>query len=237
MAEGSGNGRAAFPAPLAAYRAEVLRWNSQINLVSRRDPARRLDALIDQCDRAFSALVAAYRQTIAGSVLYCDLGAGGGLPGFIWHERLLRESVRVTSWLVEPREKRAWFLERVARLGGPPAYGVLQGRWGAVAAATAEPADTVLISLKALRLTDAEVLEGLATLRQGWGTLSGRVVIARFQPPATVWTADLATALGWAGAGQPLGPWRGADAAVLPVGGPGRGDAALAVCSYAAGAA
>lgn len=222
-----------YAATLAAYRAEVLRWNRRINLVSRQQPAGRLDALLDQCDRAFAALLGAYPELCQGPLLYCDLGAGAGLPGFVWHERLIRQDAGTESWLVEPREKRAWFLERVATLGGPPAYGVLCGRWGEVAAAAAAPRDLALVSLKALRLKDPEVLAGLAALRQGSGSLPGRVVIARFHPPDEAWSPELAAALGWAGPGGATGPWRGESAAVLPVVGPRGADAALVVCVYA----
>ncbi|MFO7609248.1 MAG: RsmG family class I SAM-dependent methyltransferase [Candidatus Krumholzibacteriia bacterium] len=228
MAEGADR----YAAILAAYRAEVLRWNRRINLISRQQPAGRLDALIDQCDRAFAALLGAYPELCRGPQLYCDLGAGAGLPGFVWHERLIRQAAGTESWLVEPRDKRAWFLERVARLGGPPAYGVLCGRWGEVAAASAAPRDTALVSLKALRLKDPEVLAGLAALRQGSGPLPARVVIARFHPPDEVWTPALAATLGWAGAEGATGPWGGDSAAVLPVAGPQGAAVALVVCTY-----
>ncbi|MFN2371490.1 MAG: RsmG family class I SAM-dependent methyltransferase [Candidatus Krumholzibacteriia bacterium] len=228
MAEGADH----FAATLAAYRAEVLRWNRRINLISRQQPAGRLDALIDQCDRALTALLGAYPELCRGPLLYCDLGAGAGLPGFVWHERLIRQDAGTESWLVEPRDKRAWFLERVARLGGSPAYGVLCGRWGDVAASPATLRDTALVSLKALRLKDPAVLAGMAALRQGSGSLPGRVVIARFHPPDEVWSPDLAAALGWGAAGGATGPWRGDSAAVLPVVGPQGADVALVVCTY-----
>lgn len=228
MAEGDDR----FAVTMAAYRAEVLRWNRRINLISRQQPAGRLDALLDQCDRAFAALLGTHPELCRGPILYCDLGAGAGLPGFVWHERLIRLAAGTESWLVEPRDKRAWFLERVARLGGPPAYGVLCGRWGEVAVAPGAPRDTALVSLKALRLKDPEILAGLAALRQGSESLPGRVVIARFHPPDEVWSPDLAAALGWAGAGGATGTWRGDSAAILPVMGPEGADATLVVCEY-----
>lgn len=221
-----------FASTLAAYRAEVLRWNRRINLVSRQQTAGRLDALLDQCDRAFAALAGAHPELGRGSILYCDLGAGAGLPGFVWHHRLSQKHAGTETWLVEPREKRAWFLERVARLGAPPAYGVLCGRWGEVAAAAAGSQETALVSLKALRLGDPEVLAGLVALRQGSGSLPGRAVIARFHPPDEAWSPRLAAALGWAGEGGESGPWRGESAGILPVSGPRGVDAALVVCTY-----
>jgi hypothetical protein len=217
---------------LAAYRDEVLRWNRQINLISRQDSGQQLDELIEQCRRAFAAVFAAEAAALRGSVLYCDLGAGGGLPGFVWHERLLRDAGRVESWLVEPREKRAWFLERVARLAGPPAYGVLRGRWGEVKAGSDQPVDVALVSLKALFLSDLEVLEGLAKLRADPATLPARVVIARFHPPGTEWSDALARRLGWAGVGRAAGPWQGASAEALAVAGARGSTASIVVSRY-----
>ncbi len=218
--------------PLAAYRAEVLRWNSQINLVSRRDTARSLDGLILQCDNAFSALEKAEPALLQGPVLYCDLGSGGGLPGFVWHLRLAAEATAVQSWLVEPREKRAWFLQRIARLAEPQPCGVLCGRWGEVAAPAGLAAETALISLKALRLTDPEVLAGLATLRESPGTLPARVVIVRFHPADEAWTADLAEELGAAPEGDTLGCWAGAGAGIVVPGPAEHPPVALVVSRY-----
>ena len=41
---------------LGAYAAEVVRWNRQINLVSRQDSARRVDELVSQCRIAGAVL-------------------------------------------------------------------------------------------------------------------------------------------------------------------------------------
>ena len=200
---------------IAAYRAEVLRWNRQINLVSRQDTALQLDGLIRQCDRALDAVLAEQPELARGPVLYADLGSGGGLPGFVWHRKLLKAAPAVQSWLVEPREKRAWFLQRVARLADPRPYEVLCGRWGEVAGAAVRPAETGLVSLKALRLTDPEVLDGLAALGVGAADRPRRVVIVRFHPEDEVWTPELASALAVAPVGAALGPWRGAGASIL----------------------
>jgi hypothetical protein len=225
-------------AVLEAFQAELLRWNRQINLVSRRDTARRIDDLVRQCDVACDVLIRHERQArrdpAAGPLLYCDLGAGGGLPGFIWHRRLLRDGVRLQSWLVEPREKRAWFLERVARLQGAEAYGVLQGRWGEVSAPAPWRADAALLSLKALRLQDAEILAGLEVLAGPGATLPTRVVIVRFHPAGQVLTAELAADLGMVAPGGHLGRWRSGGPEVLAVAAGDHEPATLVVSTYAA---
>ena len=224
-------------AMIEAYRAEVLRWNRQINLVSRQDTAARLDGLIRQCDRAFAAVLAAHPDLGRSPVLYADLGSGGGLPGFVWHRQLLGVAPAVQSWLVEPREKRAWFLQRVARFADPQPYGVLCGRWGEVVAASVLPAETALVSLKALRLTDPEVLEGLAALRAGAVPQPRRVVIVRFHPADEAWTPELAAALATAPADSALGPWRGAGASILVPPTPDCPPVGLVLSVYAAGEA
>ena len=202
---------------LAAYRAEVLRWNRRINLVSRQDTAARLDGLLQQCGAAHEALTAAEPDLAVGRVLYCDLGSGGGLPGVVWHLRLRATTAALESWLVEPREKRAWFLQRVARVLGPDAFAVAAARWDEIAARSAFRADAALVSLKALRLTDAEVLAGLTTLREGAGTPPARVVIVRFHPAGAAWTPALAAELGTAAVGERHGRWVGAGAGIVAV--------------------
>lgn len=178
------------PAPdwLVRYRDEVLRWNASINLVSRRDTVARLDALLAQCDDAGRRLLSAH--PLAAPVLYLDLGAGGGLPGVPWHGLLHAAGLGPASWLVEPREKRAWFLERVAR-ALPPGCGVLQGAWGDVAPPAPVRAASILLSLKALRLDDGQVLAGLAPFAEG----PARVTIARFHPHDQRWSQALAAGL------------------------------------------
>jgi hypothetical protein len=205
-----------FVEAMAVYRREVLRWNTQINLVSRRDTQEQLDALIEQCDSALSALAAEAPELQAERMLYCDLGSGGGLPGVVWHRRLAERSPALQAWLVEPREKRAWFLQRTARFLGDPPFEVACARWNEVVGPVETAADTCLVSLKALRLTDSEVLAGLETLCGARETFPARVVVARFHPGGEVLTPVLADELGIVGAGRQIGPWRAAGAAGVP---------------------
>jgi hypothetical protein len=167
---------------LEAYGAQVLRWNRQINLVSRQDTPDTLKHLFRQCVEGFEALWGGLGlQQAPGPVSYFDLGSGGGLPGIIWH-RLLSERVGdLQTCLVEPREKRAWFLQRQDKLPAMAPFGVWAGRWEDVPPlASSSPGPVVVISLKALHLTDPEVLAGL---KRAMPDLTGaRVVIARYYP-------------------------------------------------------
>ncbi len=216
---------------LAAYRTEVLRWNTQINLVSRRDTEAQLDALILQCDNALAALQAASAALSAGPLLYCDLGSGGGLPGVVWHARLAAAGRLAATWLVEPRDKRAWFLQRVARQLPKPELQAACARWGDVEADGLGGAESALVSLKALRLSDPEVLAGLETLH-GAATPPRQVVIARFHPGDAVLTPSLADELRIVPPGRTVGPWVATGARVVPVPAGPYPAAALVVSSY-----
>ena len=101
------------------------------------------------------------------------------------------------------RRKRAWFLNRLNSLDGVAPLEVLAGRWdnsaGGEPGAANELDDPthILISLKALHLTDPEVLGGLIPFlpqSQDTPAASGdlKVLIARFYPPGQTWSDDLA---------------------------------------------
>jgi hypothetical protein len=176
---------------LATFRRELLRWNVHTNLVSRENPDRQVAQLLDQCAAAWEALVAglgalapaAAEDLARGSVGYVDIGSGGGFPGIPW----LLSGMRVppvVSCLVEPRARRAWFLERVAALAGLKGTGVLAARWGAepLPIDPAATPGTWILSLMALRLTDPQVLSGWRRSVGGEGGAAPRIVIARVRP-------------------------------------------------------
>lgn len=183
-----------FNAAMGQFQQELVRWNRQINLVSRRDTLNQVATLIGQCRDSCRDLVASELADwpLAEPVSYFDLGSGGGLPGFVWHQLLgARYSALVTA-LVEPREKRAWFLERLKQLEPVAPLFVLNGRWGEVGQVAPSPLKNVLISLKALRLSDSEVLDGLAQCTSNRPfDRGGRLVIARFYPPEQKWNSRL----------------------------------------------
>ena len=199
-------------ASLTAYRDEVLRWNRQINLISRQDSAARLEALLDQSAQGLEAvwfeLIAdrldGYQppgSTEPGDDLwYIDLGSGGGVPGFVWHLLLNERVESMRTWLVEPREKRAWFLSRLPGICGAPYLDVVTGRWGevglsglAAGAAARDWPPVILISLKALHLRDEEVLRGL-----------GEAVTVNPEPPARPSGSSLVVIARYYPAGQQL---------------------------------
>jgi hypothetical protein len=195
---------------LTAYRGELLRWNRQINLLSRRDPEGTATALIRQCAAAFALWWAASGAGLAGGALRVfDLGSGGGLPAFVWLALLAERGVAARATLVEPRQKRAWFLERLRRLPGAPAYDVVAAPWAADAAAVVgdggeAAADTtpILFTLKALRLSETAVLAPLPAVLGAGGAAAGRAVeIVRFQPATDLDVAALAWDLGIPAAG------------------------------------
>lgn len=174
---------------LDAYRAELLRWNRQISLVSRRDPEQVADTLIRQCLDAFGLWWSASGAALAqgGALRVFDLGSGGGLPGFVWLAQLAAQGVALEATLVEPRAKRAWFLERLGQLPGAPRFAVAAARWGEIVPGGAGPAlaaDTpILFTLKALRLPEPAILAGLGALPGPARPAAGAIVeLVRFQP-------------------------------------------------------
>ncbi len=202
--------------PLDAYRHEVLRWNRRINLVSRLNAAGHLEALIRECSAALAALPAGLAKLdedvsrrLAGhgndssshllKVNYVDIGSGAGLPGIVWWLELAdrlappgkQPDAGGNCWLLEPRSKRAWFLEQTLRKLALPRICVLERRWGrpcpelSEAAARAAGPVCWLVSFKALRLEEEDVLRGwqAATRLAGLGR-GDRLVIARFLSPA-----------------------------------------------------
>ena len=138
--------------------------------------------------------------------VYYDIGSGAGFPGVVWHVWLEQ---RLDHWLesnqertatgsrphlqthlVEPRQKRAWFLQRVLQVLELHRVKVWSGRWGEKGETRQESRSghgtLWLISLKALALTDPEVIAG-------WRRIIGasrigewdRLVICRFRSPGS----------------------------------------------------
>ena len=241
-----------------ALKADIFRWNRQINLVSRQETKDRLQGLFNQCVGGVGPVCDVLEVLndldeanigLDPSLLYFDLGSGGGLPGVIWHILFSEKSQAngplaggsVRTWLVEPREKRAWFLSRLNRIPQMPTLGVLHGRWGEVSSSdvdlkiSPDHYPVVVISLKALHLDDEEVLSGFFALAE---TISGSfcVVIARYYPPSQSYDADLVGLLKITEKGQSLqlGGWSclGLGGSVSFLAGPGHGLASLVISPY-----
>ncbi len=181
---------------IEAYRNELLRWNKQINLVSRQETEGRLDSLFNQCIGGHQAIMERIQQKQPmsdepGALCYFDLGSGGGLPGIIWHILFAGSFSAVDSYMVEPREKRAWFLSRINNLVNMPDFSTLCGRWGDVivqksnSPLSSPDVQTVVISLKALHLDDILVLRGLCdAFHDSFQSLKGAtLILARYYPP------------------------------------------------------
>jgi hypothetical protein len=204
---------------LERLAGEIERWNDQINLVSRVQTRRRIDALLEQCrvgwNLVHEELVSAEWFTTAG---YIDLGSGGGLPGLVWSCARDVEGHDGWSLLVEPREKRAWFLQRTGRLLGLSELRVLPARWGECSLPWDLPVVSgVLVSLKALRLNDDEILGGLqeALRADPWPKT---VAIARFLDPQRPDLGDLEPDFVATGDRR---PWRHQRSVVLGADNPG----------------
>jgi hypothetical protein len=212
-------GRTDLPGRLGDLRREILRWNRQINLVSRVDTRRRVDTLVRQCEDAWELLLGA--QDVAADVpeaVSLDVGSGAGLPGLVWAAEREAAGHPGGGVLVEPRDKRAWFLARTVRRMGLQRTAVHRARWGEgppppmVPGMAADGARVLLVSLKALALSDREVLDGAA--RWDLAGAARRVVVVRFLDPGVGGRERAEDLLAVSGRAEPC-DWRRAGAQVL----------------------
>ena len=94
--------------PLELYLRELLQWNDELGLVSKRDPLAACTRLV--VESAELGDIAA-RALATGERRVADVGSGGGFPGVIF--RLVYPEWNLV--LIERREKKAAFLERVVQ--------------------------------------------------------------------------------------------------------------------------
>jgi hypothetical protein len=142
--------------------------------------------------------------------VYYDIGSGAGFPGVVWHVWLEQRldhwlesnqeraptgsrshlQTHLQTYLVEPKQKRAWFLQRVLQVLDLHRVKVWSGRWGEKGEtrreSRSEGGTLWLISLKALALTDPEVIAGWRRIirvsrMEEWD----RLVICRFRSPGS----------------------------------------------------
>ena len=91
---------------LTIYLGLLVKWNSRMNLVGPATWPEILETLIQDSWHLADLLQAVEPQPAET----LDLGAGAGLPGI--HLRVFRTAG--DYWLVEPRQKRALFMEQAA---------------------------------------------------------------------------------------------------------------------------
>lgn len=209
------------------YRSQLMRWNPQINLVSRQNTQQRVDDLVAQAEAGLRHTLAhlpreSQDPDLQDALLnYFDLGSGGGIPGVIWHVLLHENGCEPATCLIEPREKRAWFLQRLGQIAGMPEFCSLCDRWGEDTGGEDSPCPglarerlapmsdrnrplVTLISLKALRLTDLQILAGLDRMAPHSIDRTGMLLIARYHPPGQELDAELRKQLGIPGPGEVL---------------------------------
>lgn len=232
---------------MAGFRAEVLRWNRRINLVSRQGAEDQIRRLESQCRETLDPVLTAMGPTPAQTdpeLLYFDLGSGNGFPGFVWHILMCAKGLLPATHLVEPRSKRAWFLRRLGALEGAPPFTVVESRWGNVPALSNRPLSVppaplrALVSLKALRLPDPEVLGGFqAALLDPPNPPAGQtaVSVARFCPSGLVLSAAVCADLGIPRTGGRIqigqAAWLLDEARILPAASP-QGETAVIFSRY-----
>lgn len=202
---------------------EILRWNAQISLVSRVEPATTVNKLVPQCQRAWTLVVGHLAASNwEHDLALVDIGSGSGLPGLVWAAQCREEDRSGGVTLVEPRQKRAWFLNRVARAMGLAEVSVVPERWGERARVRRRPGiEQVVLAFKALRMSDGEALSGLEAAFDRWRP--HRLAIVRFLVPGDREVTSLETIFG---SGRQEG-WEHEASAVLAA-----GDAGVLVTRY-----
>ncbi len=96
---------------LDLFLEEILKWNPQLGLVSKQTPFDVLDRLIRQSIDAWNLASPRVEPHVPAFV---DVGSGGGFPGIIW--AMISPDSR--GLLVDRKERKAGFLERVVSLSG-----------------------------------------------------------------------------------------------------------------------
>lgn len=96
---------------LSTYLHEIVNWNNRVALVSRRSTKTVLERLVNQSVGLLGLIEATSKQPLTSFV---DIGTGAGFPGIIWKMMAPASS----CLLVERREKKATFLDRVVRVLG-----------------------------------------------------------------------------------------------------------------------
>jgi len=100
---------------LRTFLKELLACNPRLGLVSKRDTPTVATHVIRRCVDMWDFAANHARDHSRDEPLdIADIGSGAGFPGLIW--KLMVPGLRVT--LIERKERRASFLERVAGLLG-----------------------------------------------------------------------------------------------------------------------
>lgn len=110
-----------MPLTLGRYLEEVLLWNPRVGLISKQDPERTVARLV--ADSMFlwdQAITVSSAGDVARIV---DVGSGGGFPGVVW--KLI--SPKTSVLLVERREKKATFLDRLPAVLGLDGLDIYSG--------------------------------------------------------------------------------------------------------------
>lgn len=103
------------PDGLGAFADEVLTWNTRLGLVSKRETVDVLARLVRVSVSLWDFVAEAPAMASHPAVRrVADVGSGAGFPGIIW--KLLSPQIVLT--MIERKDRRAFFLERViVRLG------------------------------------------------------------------------------------------------------------------------
>lgn len=114
-------------ARLETYLNELLKWNSKVNLVARE---MTVEEILEKHFLDSLSLLSVLERNVQDAThdlpSLLDVGSGAGFPGLVL--KIARPDLSVT--LVEPREKRVYFLRQVIRVLGLRNIEVVPARLG-----------------------------------------------------------------------------------------------------------
>lgn len=110
-------------AKLERYIEALLSWNARIGLISKHNTSQVLIRLVERSVELWDIAVERLPEIVLQERLrVVDIGSGGGFPGVVW--KLLQQEMDLT--LVERKEKKAFFLNKVATLLELASFSVIQ---------------------------------------------------------------------------------------------------------------
>ncbi len=109
---------------LQIYLEELFCWNPTLGLISKREPERTAAKLVRlSVDLWDFAAGACGLSSTSARLRFVEIGSGGGFPGIVW--KLVVPELE--ALLVERKERRAVFLERLVRRLALSNLEVIQG--------------------------------------------------------------------------------------------------------------
>lgn len=135
------------------YLNLLLLWNKTHDLVG--PPKSIEDFLLTHFTDSIAAFHICNKDRPISEISYMDIGTGAGIPGFFWYFLYQDWGFEINTILLEPREKRAHFLEEVMRELDLNNVRVVKERVEQVRESEIQTTD--IFTLRAIKLTSTQL--------------------------------------------------------------------------------